>query len=309
MSIQKAENVSTNEIQFSPIKTNNYGGKFASVTYKGAWMSLQTPTKMRAPFGMKVYENRDPKTGELKGKSFVLPASFSGYEIDESTGKPKNQKMGDFYKLMCDMEKKLIKHASKNGLTWIGDEDASEPVCKALLRTSVNWSKDPKTKKINKQYAPTIKLNLPIWEGKMRCKVFLDGRDHEIRDVDELVKRTTGRLNFTAIIKCDKVSFNGGKYGFKWSIQQLKLYTTSNKMDSYAFLEASDEEDEEEDEVVDKRMDNQVVDSSDEEDDDEEEKEDVSDDESSDDDSLDESSEEKPPTPKKKRGRRKKSDN
>ena len=77
----------------------------------------------------------------------------------------------------------------------------------------------------------------------MKFKAYLDNKNNPITNIEELVKLMSGRCEIIAIIKCDKITFNGGKYGYKWSVQQLKLYSTSSQLSKYAFVDDSDDED------------------------------------------------------------------
>ena len=244
-SIHLAKHVDTSKITFDGPIANNYGGKFAKVLHKGSWLLLQT-TKMLSPFGVNVYEEMD-KSGNVVRKAYSIDVSFNGYMPDPDSGsaEPRNQKVRDLYDMVVGMEDTLVDHATENNFTWVDNPDASKDVCRALLRSGVKWSRDKTTKKINKKYAPRFKFNLPVWDDGMGFKAFLDTRDNEIKDIDTLVKVASGRCEVVVIAKCDKVTFNGGKYGYKWSVQQIKIYSTTNTMSGYAFIEDSDEEGEE----------------------------------------------------------------
>lgn len=232
-SINLANQITIDDISYEGPLANQYGGKYAKVVYNGKWLLLQIP-KSNVPFGLNVYEDTD-KTGKTIKRSYSLDVSFNGLDS--------NTKMEAFYNLIKNMEKKLIKHATKNSFTWVGDDDATEPVCKALLRSSIKWSRDKNTKQINKKYPPRLKLSLPVYDDEMKFKAYLDNKNNPITNIEELVKLMSGRCEIIAIIKCDKITFNGGKYGYKWSVQQLKLYSTSSQLSKYAFVDDSDDED------------------------------------------------------------------
>ena len=241
-SINLAKNVDTNAVTYDGPMANNYGGKYAKVLHKGSWLLIQTP-KILSPFGINVYEDTDKKSGEVKGKSYSIDVSFNGYEPYEGEDEPSKPKVKELYDLVANMESHLIKHATENSFSWVDDEDASEVVCKALLRSGIKWSKDKDTGRINKKYAPRIKLNLPVWDDGMGFKAFLDSPDNPITDMESLLKVASGKCDIVAIVKCDKVTFNGGKYGYKWNVQQLKVYSSTSNMSGYSFIEDSDDED------------------------------------------------------------------
>ena len=239
-SINLAKHVDTSAVTYDGPMANNYGGKFAKVLHKGSWLLVQTP-KILCPFGINVYEDTDKKTGEVLKKAYSMDISFNGYAATDSGEVPK-PKVKELFDMIQGMETHLIKHATENSFTWVDDEDASEAVCKALLRSGIKWSKDKDTGRINKKYAPRLKLTLPVYDDGMAFKAYLDNQDNPITDIDELVKVASGKCDIVAIVKCDKVTFNGGKYGYKWTVQQLKVYSSSSGMSGYSFIEDSDDD-------------------------------------------------------------------
>lgn len=240
-SIILAKQVDKNNLTFDGPLANNYGGKYAKVLHNGSWLIIQTP-KVVCPFGINVYEETD-KTGKVVKKAYSADISFKGYKHDEESGQPEQPKIKELYEMITMMEDSLVKQAHKNAFTWVDNPDASHAVCQALLRSGIKWSRDKHTKQLNKKYAPRLKLNLPVYDDGMGFKAFLNGRDTQITSIDELLKLASGRCEMVAICKCDRVTFNGGKYGYKWSVQQLKLYSTVGSMSNYAFIEDSDDED------------------------------------------------------------------
>ena len=246
MSINLSKQVNAAEIKYEGPLANNYGGKYAKVKYNGRWLLVQTP-KQLAPYGMSIYEEKDSKGMPTGKKTYSLDVSFNGYEPaeDSNSDDPSRPSVRQFYDLVTGMEDCLVDHAHQNNFTWVDNPDASKEVCKALLRSSVKWSRDKDTKKINTKYAPKIKLSLPVWDDGMGFKAFVNDKSNEVTNIEDLEKALSGRCDVVAIIKCDKVTFNGGKYGFKWTVAQLKIYSSTNAMESYAFIDDSDQESEE----------------------------------------------------------------
>ena len=130
-----------------------------------------------------------------------------------------------------------------------------------------------------------------------------DDKSNEIKNVDELERALSGRCDVVAIIKCDKVTFNGGKYGYKWTVAQLKVYTSTSALASYAFIEDSDHEDDTPQASSSDSKTHEHVNVVEDSEEDEEDEEDELDGEVS---SEEEEEEAKPPTPKKKVVRRRK---
>lgn len=296
-SIILAKHVDPKKLTFDGPLANNYGGKYAKVLHNGSWLLVQIP-KVVCPFGINVYEETD-KNGKVVKKAYSADVSFKGYKADEESGQPEQPKIKELYDMITMMENSLIKHAHKNAFTWVDNPDASEPVCQALLRSGIKWSRDKQTKQINKKYAPRLKLNLPVYEDGMGFKAFLNGRETQINSIDELLKLASGRCEMVAICKCDRVTFNGGKYGYKWSVQQLKLYSTAGSMSNYAFIEDSDDEDAATEKEP-KESSRQLIEDSDDEEDELDNPKNENDDDNDNDEDEDDDEEEEPiPPPKK----------
>ena len=232
MSVKLAHNVDTAAMNIEGPMVNAYGGKSAKVKYDGRWLLVQTP-KMSSPFGVNKWENTSGN-GTVNA-SYSIDVSFNGYEEDED-GEPRDKKVRTLYEKVREMEDTLIDHAKDNSYTWFEQEDASRDVAKTLLRSGIKFSKDKSTGRETKKYAPRMKFNLPVWDGRMSCKVFTS-EGEEIKSIEEVEAYASGRCQVTIIAKCDKVTFNGAKYGFKWVIQQMKITPSTNSLDKYAFID------------------------------------------------------------------------
>jgi hypothetical protein len=232
MSVKLARNVDANDIEFEGPMVNSYGGKSSKVKYGGRWLLLQTPT-MFSPFGVNKWENMN-QSGTTNA-SYSIDVSFNGYE-DNEDGEPRDKKVREFHDKVREMEDVLIDHAKDNSYTWFDQENASREVAQTLLRSGIKFSKDKTTGRETKKYAPRLKFNLPVWEGRMSCKVFNDDGG-EIKSIEEVESYASGKCKVVIIAKCDKVTFNGAKYGFKWVIQQMKITPSTNTLDSYAFID------------------------------------------------------------------------
>ena len=79
--ILRANQVDFSKFSFSDPIVNKYGGKSARVRYDGKDFMIQTP-RMRLPFGLGVYEEKD-KSGSVIKTKYSLDFSFAGYEEGE----------------------------------------------------------------------------------------------------------------------------------------------------------------------------------------------------------------------------------
>ena len=307
--IYRANQVDITKFSFGDQQTNKYGGKSSRCRYDGSDFFLQVP-RMRLPFGLGTYEDKDPNTGEIKNTKYSINMSFSGYELDED-GNPGNKKVRDLFELMNKMKQLLVETAVDNSQAWLGVDEANEGVANALTRDILYWSKDKVTKKVNKKYAPTMKAKIGFWDGRFTVNAF----DEKKQPVTELTTNLPKGSEVVCILKLQPVNFAGGKAGYSWQVYQMKIYKPAG-MPSYAFVDDPDddepvrrvnveESDEESTNNASKKEETLVEDSDDSEDAESEDELDVEDAESEDD------SETVPPPVKKKkvvRRRKKKND-
>lgn len=301
--VYRAKNIDMNNFRFEEPEINKYGGKSCSVLYNGKPLYIQTP-RCRLPYCLGKYEDKDPKTGQTLKTKYSLDFSLAGYELQED-GTPNDPRVREFYDWAESMQELLVKTAHKNGESWLGMEDVSEGVAKALVRPLLRWSKDKQTKKITKTWPPTVKAKVGFWDGRYTLNAFIQGKTDPVtgekpkpQRVEDLDEAIVPRTEAIGILKLTGVNFAGGKVGYSFSVHQVKLYEPEG-MPSYAFIDdeederpvvsgvVNDKDDVDEDEDDKAGNSNQVVDSDEDEDDD-------SDD---DPDELDQESEDNEPEP------------
>ena len=233
-SVKLAKNVSVNDLEYEGPMKNSYGGKFARVKSGGRWLLVQSP-KMSSPFGVNKWENQNASGSTTA--SYSIEVSFNGYEEDEN-GEPRDHKVREFYDKVREMEDKLIDHATDNSYEWFEQEDTTRDVSKTLLRSCVRFSKDKTTGRVSKKYAPRMKFNIPVYDGQLstNCHVF-DSENNELKTIEEIQTYASGKCQVVVISRCDKVTFNGAKYGYKWMVQQMKIIPSTNGLNSYAFID------------------------------------------------------------------------
>ena len=69
--IYRANQVDKSKFSFGDQTVNKYGGKSSRVKYDGSDFFIQTP-RMRLPYGLGAYEDKDPNTGEVKKLNIQL---------------------------------------------------------------------------------------------------------------------------------------------------------------------------------------------------------------------------------------------
>ena len=234
--VYKAHTLDYSKFSFGDITLNKYGGKSSRVKYNGKDFYLQTP-RMRLPYGLSDYPVKDADGNVLRSK-YTLDMSFSGYERDDN-GEPRNKRISELFDCMTTLEQLLCEHAAENSQDWLGLDNASPDVAKALTRPIVRYSRDKITKKLTDRWPPTLKVKVGHWDGDFTVKPF-DENKKQI--VDENLKDVCiGRSEVKTIIKLTSVNFAGGKCGYSWQLIQLQVWKPVG-MPKYAFLDDEDDD-------------------------------------------------------------------
>ena len=228
--IHLPKSINTNDVTFSEVKKNNYGGKSVFVSYDGSPLIVQTPY-MPMPFGMSEYES--PDSGVIK-----YSADFSFRNMDE------NKSVEQFYELLKNLDDKLVTSASENCVPWFGKSNYdNEEIVRALYSHQIRHSIDKETGEINNKYAPTFKLKIPNRNGRFLVEVYNNNNERTYDELQTLLKKNT---KARALMMCSGIWFAGGKFGLSWKLLHLQVQPSAT-MDDYAFIQDSD--DEEDDDV------------------------------------------------------------
>ena len=240
-SITQSKNFNTSSIQFSDVKTNNYGGKMIYLNKDGGPLLIQT-CDMFIPYGLSENEITDQKSGEVIGHKYHINLSFKGMQDGEVHSDPKVQrkreKLREFHKMMEDIDKTVIETAQKNSLSWLKMKKASVETVEALYTPIVIKSKDKETQEPDGKYPDTIKGKIPFWDGVFKTDIY--DTNKELIDLkSSLVKGAEAK----ALLKCTGIWFAGGRFGVGWKIEQMRVKVPET-LQGYSFVESDDEDEE-----------------------------------------------------------------
>lgn len=229
MSVLLPQEIDVSKVQHTPVTVNSRGGKSSKVFYNGAEMFVQYG-RLNAPFEVSEYESAD----NPDNKSYYLTVNFDGYKGNDG-GEPTRPRAHAAFQAITKLEKNLVKHAAANSLDWLGDEQ-SEEVCQMFLRKSLQYTKDKTTKKVMDHYSPLMKFMFKVYDNVLKTKVYINNRESQVYSMKHVMELFEPRSEVLILARCDKVTFSAGKYGYKWVIEQLKIYLSPPSiMSSYAF--------------------------------------------------------------------------
>lgn len=203
---------------------NGTGGKTVYINYQGEPLRVQTP-KMTMPFGLTPWPKAEDGKDPIPPQKYSLELSFK--DID------KNEKIRNFYNMLCDMDYRMLEEGMKNSTQWFKKEHKSLDVTDAVYKRMLKI-------RAKNDYPPIFKVNVPYKDGKITCDTYDENRqkinplDHNLRGAQVM-----------AIIQCTGIWLAGGNFGCSWKVLQMCVTPSKGAIEGFAFdLEDEEENDE-----------------------------------------------------------------
>ena len=237
MSTLHSRNVDISKIRFADVKTTDSGGKTAYINYGTEPLYIQTPA-LKTAFTMSKYGADKDKPLE------IIPDVVEKYGLQLNLGTAEvNKSVQSFFKLIKDIDNKVINAGTENSKKWFGKEQGVE-VVKEFYSSCLIYYKDKDTGEISDKYAPTFRLNIPVVNGKIKTDCY--DEDGNPFDVPFPIERGT---KVTAILQVSSIWFVGkNKFGVSFRPVSLKVVPNVTNFKSFAFKDDPDDNDEASDE-------------------------------------------------------------
>ncbi len=251
------------DIEFSdPRKNKNNGSVSIGLKYNKQNVQFRIP-QIAFPGGLQVKDNEN-KDGSVS-TSYMLSASMTGgdaYNKDHSDDASETAKM---YNFMHDFEEHIINTAVKNSAKWFGKVRSADSIRDTFNRfISLSVDKIDGVWVPNGKYPPSLRLKLPVYDGKESGKkiIAMEAIDSEGNDipltVDNLVsvfsKGTSAKMVMQA-----SIYISGQGFGITWKPSYAQVYQRkkasardffkADEDDAEKTSTAAESEDEEEDTV------------------------------------------------------------
>ena len=135
-----------------------------------------------------------------------------------------------FLKVLTEFENKIKKDARTNSRDWFGKQSLSEDVVEALFSPMLKYRKDQKTGEPDKTSMPTLKVKLPVWDGKYNFELF-DTQNNRLIPSETGVSLPTlipKGCEVACILMCGGIWFANGKFGLTWKAYQIVVKPTES---------------------------------------------------------------------------------
>jgi hypothetical protein len=195
-------------------KANQAGGKSVGILNTLSKKALYLHSPLMMTWGAAEFEGN--------GK-FDMSLQFPREEFT-------NPAITQFLKVLTEFENKIKKDARINSRDWFGKQSLSEDVVEALFSPMLKYRKDQKTGEPDKTSMPTLKVKLPVWDGKYNFELF-DTQNNR------LIPNETGATlpvlipkgcEVACILVCGGIWFANGKFGLTWKAYQIVVKPTES---------------------------------------------------------------------------------
>jgi len=239
----KPSDVNVSKVSFSDLKKLGDHANIVYVNYDKNQFYVKTP-ELVLPFdsGTMFADQKNEKNGK-----YSIRVSLDNYTTE---GHPDN----DFYKILTELDRMILKEGQKNALAWFKKKTISEELIKEIYNPMVKFSTDRETGETTDKYPPTFTFKIVQRDDKILCKCY-DGNskskndelnvnvkeEENYKQLDSLLKK---KSKVKMLLRCNGIWVVGGKFGCTWRADQIMI-TPAPGFDDCAFLEDSGDEAEE----------------------------------------------------------------
>jgi hypothetical protein len=198
-------------VRYTPPKVNDRGGKSVNIisTQTGRWLHVSTPLMMT--WGVADFVD---EKGESDGKfSMTLNFPNGDYATKPTT---------DFLEKFKAFENKVLDDAVKHSELWFGEEMSRE-VAKHTFFSSLKYSKDKITKKIDSSKPPSIRPKVPVYNGRWKMEIYntkneliFPCENENLTPMDFIPKKS----QVACVLECGGLWFGGKGWGITWKVNQ-----------------------------------------------------------------------------------------
>jgi hypothetical protein len=201
------------DVDIGAPKLNKSGGKSANVIYlptkKALYVNCQVPM---LTWGATMF--KDQQSGK---ETYDMAIQFP--RKDYST--PETDRLLTSFQAL---EEKIKAAAITNSVAWFNKKTMTPEVVNALWTPMLKYPKDPESGEPDVTKSPTLKIKLPMYDGKFECEIYdpagnmlYPSKFEDTTPVDLIPKG----VNIVAIIQCGGLWFANGKFGCTWRLFQV----------------------------------------------------------------------------------------
>lgn len=206
------------DITFSePIKNKKTNAVSVQLLYKGQKVPFRLP-KIGFPGGALV------RSGE-NGTTYTLIASLTGCDTYGKERATDGSDTAIVYNFMKDMREKVVQYGLDNSGKLFGKKRSAESLqdsFKELVSISVDKTDDGYVP--NGKYPPSIRLKIPVWEGKVNMEV-IDAENNALTPTVDNLGELFPKGCSASVVITGSIYVAGQSFGVTWKVTDAKVYT------------------------------------------------------------------------------------
>lgn len=209
-------------LSVTELKQTAKGAKVVWVNYRGGPLYLQTPHQLRAPMGIRRWDN------DSGPPSYELTLSLSGESGEH------------FAQSLTEMDDWVKQQAIANSKQWLRKNVTEMVVIETLYNPTLRHARDKDTGEVTDKWPPTFRAKIPMSDGRPECETYemVNGKPQRVDLLDLLERRSLKGAMVTAIVKCTGIWFLQ-KFGMSWQVQQLLIEPNASELRPFAFVGAA----------------------------------------------------------------------
>lgn len=232
--IIKASNLTIQNVTIGDLRLGNKGNKTVPIKYSGQSLQIRLP-KLTYPMGINIKQTDN-------GTDYKLSASFHGCDpYAKEKVRTVETEVQNLYNFILDLQAKLLDTAVANSVKWFGKSRD-----KAVLADIMKQSLSPSVTKVNGewvpngQYPPSLRMKVPVYDGKVSMSVAQGGSDIEV-EVEDL-PRLFPKHVAAAVVVTPSIYISGQGFGITWRITYASVSAPTRMTASKIFSDEIEEE-------------------------------------------------------------------
>jgi hypothetical protein len=232
--------ISASDIQFSEPRKNKNGGGSISFKFKGQACDFRIP-QVTFPGGLQVKEN--PNKDGSSTTSYTISASLNGGDPYGQTTSTDPSETAKLYNFMHALQERVVAEAVEKSVSWFGKKRSEDSLRDSFNKfISLSVDKTPEGWIPNGKYPPSLRLKVPVYDGKVAMDL-IDSEDNDVLLTPDTLADVFTKGTSAKFVLQGSIYMVGQSFGVTWKPKHGQVFQRKRQT-ARDFFKA-DKEDEE----------------------------------------------------------------
>jgi hypothetical protein len=205
--------INASEIQFADPRKNKNGGVSIGFKYNNQNVQFRIP-KVSFPGGVQIKENAN-KDGSVT-VSYNLSASMNGGDPYGQEPSNDTSETAKLYNFMLAFQENIIKTAVERSPQWFGKKRSEDSIRDSFNKfVSVSVDRTDSGWVPNGKYPPSLRMKLPVYDGKVAMEV-IDENEDDIPLSTDVLTSVFGKGTAAKLVLQAQIYVVGQSFGVTW---------------------------------------------------------------------------------------------